>query len=211
MTEPVRQIAPRKQCSIDGCSRAHEARGWCRTHYRRWQKHGDPLAGGPAIKDNNPAQRFLAEVVLRHSGNKCLIWPFHRDSKNGYGQVWNGAKLTWAHRYVCEKVHGPAPDPELEAAHSCGNGHLGCVNPNHLRWATRSENALDRAIHGTDIRGKKNHSAVLNEHQVQEIRSLRGVVSQGELARRFGVDRMTIKAIYTGRSWAWLPPLKEAS
>jgi hypothetical protein len=34
-------------CSIEGCERIHEARGWCVLHYRRWQLHGDPLADVP--------------------------------------------------------------------------------------------------------------------------------------------------------------------
>src|SRR5437868_2337812 len=30
-------------CSVEGCDRVHEARGYCRTHYMRWRTHGDPI------------------------------------------------------------------------------------------------------------------------------------------------------------------------
>lgn len=33
-------------CSVDGCDRDVAARGWCRPHWKRWNRHGDPLAGG---------------------------------------------------------------------------------------------------------------------------------------------------------------------
>lgn len=31
-------------CSIEGCTRRIEARGWCRRHWDAWRTHGDPLA-----------------------------------------------------------------------------------------------------------------------------------------------------------------------
>lgn len=34
-----------RRCSIEGCERPYRARGWCPTHYRRWQVHGDPNIG----------------------------------------------------------------------------------------------------------------------------------------------------------------------
>lgn len=37
---------PKSTCSIDGCERTVVARSWCNRHYRRWIRHGDPLAGG---------------------------------------------------------------------------------------------------------------------------------------------------------------------
>lgn len=32
-----------KVCEIENCGGVHAARGLCKKHYRRWQKHGDPL------------------------------------------------------------------------------------------------------------------------------------------------------------------------
>ena len=28
-------------CAVDGCGRKHKAKGYCRTHYSRMQRHGD--------------------------------------------------------------------------------------------------------------------------------------------------------------------------
>jgi hypothetical protein len=37
-------------CSVEGCTRPVTSRGWCATHYKRWQRSGttDPPARGPA-------------------------------------------------------------------------------------------------------------------------------------------------------------------
>lgn len=32
-----------KACSIDGCVKKHEAKGYCKVHYRSFTKYGDPL------------------------------------------------------------------------------------------------------------------------------------------------------------------------
>lgn len=35
-------------CAIESCDAAGElVRGWCRAHYQRWRRHGDPTAGNP--------------------------------------------------------------------------------------------------------------------------------------------------------------------
>lgn len=32
-----------RRCSIDGCTSPHSARGWCKHHWQRWRRTGDPL------------------------------------------------------------------------------------------------------------------------------------------------------------------------
>lgn len=186
-------MATNSICKIDGCGKPQLAREWCRAHYERWRKYGDPNKRfRPA---NGDAARYLREVVFPFEGEGCLTWPFHRTK--GYGILgWHGRPLIVS-RIVCEYVHGVPPTTKHQAAHNCGKGHEGCVNPKHLRWATRSENELDKRTHGTQTTNAK-----LTEQQVDEIRSLKGIMPQADLAARYGVTRSNICKIQRGKSWA---------
>jgi len=140
---------------------------------------------------------------MAYDGDECLPWPFTRNS-DGRGQIWDGAKASLVHRMVCERVNGPPPTPKHEAAHSCGHGHLACATKGHLSWKTPTENAADKIIHGTLIRGEQQWMAKLTETDVHEIRSLLGTTTKQSIATTFGVSPDNIRAIEIGRSWAWL-------
>ncbi len=91
-----------------------------------------------------PRAQFIREVILCHSDERdCLIWPFARD-RGGRANWANGPSVC---RLICELTYGPAPSVIHQAAHSCGRGDRGCVNPTHLRWATPAENAADTRRH----------------------------------------------------------------
>jgi hypothetical protein len=110
-----------------------------------------------------------------------------------------------AARLVCELAHGAPPTAKHEAAHSCGNGHIGCVNPNHLRWATKTENEGDKLGHGTHNRGENHGIAKLTKEKVLDIRRrLSSGESERKLASSFGVSRGAIRSVRNGHSWAWL-------
>lgn len=161
-----------------------------------------PLADHPCkgrrTKRGEPLAWLMSHVGYK--GDDCLRWPYGYKG-GGYGCVNHDER---AHRRMCIEAHGEPPFDGAEAAHICGNGHLGCVNPNHLKWATKIENQRDRVIHGTHNRGARSHMVILNEDQVREIRELFGKETQVSIARRFGVDRSTVRAIHSKRSWAWL-------
>ena len=36
-------FASTQTCDLDGCNQPHEAKGYCRTHYNRLRRYGDPL------------------------------------------------------------------------------------------------------------------------------------------------------------------------
>jgi hypothetical protein len=102
---------------------------------------------------------------------------------------------------VCETVHGPAPTAKHEAAHSCGNGHLGCVSPHHLSWKTPIENAADKLNHGTNPNGENNGQSKLTAENVSSIRQLAGILAQRKIAERFGVSQSAVSLIVSGRNW----------
>lgn len=140
------------KCCIGDCNNlaAYGRKGYCGSHYRRQYRHGDPLAGGTPKRE---LQNFLQEVVLPFSGKDCLIWPYTLNGA-GYGQIRRGDKKLLVTRIVCEQIHGKSPTDKHEVAHSCGNGHLGCCNPKHLRWATRSENQNEWHYHKSSNMGR---------------------------------------------------------
>jgi hypothetical protein len=155
--------------------------------------------GGAHNKGNGAGITFLRNLIS-HDGDECVKWPLSDDGR-GYGIVgFNGARLK-AHRVMCELVHGPAPTPQHHAAHSCGNGHLGCVNPRHLSWKTPVENMADSVEHGTARFGKGRQRVKLTVEQVREIMALKGVRSQIEIGERFGVSWRHIGKIHRGVTW----------
>jgi hypothetical protein len=105
---------------------------------------------------------------------------------------------------MCERKHGPAPTLDHEAAHSCGKGHEGCINPHHLDWKTPAENQADKLTHGTHRRGERCPTAKLTEKDVREIRALQGRLLGREVGEIYGVTRWTVFDIWKRRIWSWM-------
>lgn len=132
----------------------------------------------------------------------CLIWPFYRNP-NGYGQFGHLGTQHWAHRMMCELANGTPPTPKHEASHSCGRGNQGCVHPKHLKWKTKVENRADCAIHGTEVRVRGgSNKGRLTVDQVDEIRSLKGIERQVDLAARFGISWQSVSMIQRGKMYS---------
>lgn len=193
-------MAVKSICKIEGCGKPVDARGWCNGHYARWQRLGDVRADIPLREKGKDPWGWL-RAYQSHQEQECLTWPFAK-YHNGYGKIQVNGSSNMASRMMCVIAHGEPPTPLHEAAHSCGNGHLACVNPRHLRWATVMENQADRTMHGRDCPGEKNGRAKLTMKQVERIRALRGVVRQVDLAVEYGVNQPTISAIQLGRLWS---------
>lgn len=122
---------------------------------------------------------------------------------NGYLVVslWRNGKgfNRYIHRMVAITFHGHPPAGH-EVAHIDGNpANNSAIN---LRWATKSENHIDKRRHGTMLRGERHHSAKLTANKVTE---LRRAYAEGKsidrLANETGVHRMTIYRAVKRLSW----------
>lgn len=184
-------------CSIGGCVKPHYAFGLCSAHYNRQYRHGSPSGGSTG---KGEPMRWLVEHVT-HDSDECLRWPYAR-SGSGEATVWFEGHQRSAAPIMCRLVHGESPSQDHECAHNCGKAHEGCVNPRHLRWATRSENHMDKYLHGTMPIGERSHKHILKAPQVIEIR--KRLEKPSVLAKRYGVKVATIYAVLAGLNWAWL-------
>jgi hypothetical protein len=184
-----------KICSVEGCERKHYCKSFCSKHYQNWFTHGDPLHA-----EKNSIHGWMIRHA-NHESDECLWWPFSRLA-NGYPtvKVADGRKRI-ASRVMCEMAHGMPPSDGMDCAHSCGNGNNACVNPRHLRWATRIDNCHDKYDHGTHLEGEDAPWSILTEDDVRYILNKKASGGPTALAERFGVSKWTIYKIRQRKIW----------
>lgn len=183
-------------CSVVDCDRAHRRNGLCDLHDQRMKRTGTT----DAPKRKTLADRFW-EKVDRRGPNDCWEWTAALN-EHGYGVMRPEGRRTGpgikAHR-MSMMLAGVDVDG-LVVRHSCDNPP--CVNPAHLSTGTKADNSADMVARGRSPRGSRSGTSKLTERQVAEIRRRQAA---GELHRvlaaEYGVSRVTITNIVTGRTW----------
>lgn len=123
--------------------------------------------------------------------DRCLLFPGFVEGRRV--RVKYNYRNMSAAEAMALMVHGAPAFDGAEVAHKCGNGHLSCVNPKHLYWATKEENARDRVLHNTASAKRVDVSpeamaAILDD------RRLRAVI-----AWEYGVPVAQVAEIQSGR------------
>lgn len=117
-------------CTIEGCPKKINSRGWCSMHYERWRLYGSTDAPRPTT-----VERLMAKVIKDERG----CWTWTGALQRGYGRVCGGGRGNnqLAYRVAYELLVGPVP-VGLELDHLCRN--RACINPEHLEPVTHREN-----------------------------------------------------------------------
>ena len=134
-------------CSIEGCERAKLARGWCRAHYNRWKRHGDPLGGA--------AERSTGRVCEvpgcggKHEGRGYCAPHYNRYMAHG-DPLWEKPARAVPDCSV-EGCENPSRKRSWCASHYSQWTREGAVRPFHYKWH-RGETCVvcERETGGTD-------------------------------------------------------------
>lgn len=189
---------------LSGAVSPHRPRGACNACYYRYRNQGRL---GELTRTTVDTAAFLDRLIageVTPDDGGCILWPGAKTDK-GYGHVTRGGRNILAAHLVLEGRGFPRPSPKHDAAHAphevCGNRD--CVNPDHLRWATRQENMDDRVPDGTLPVGERHGRAKLTADDVRDIRRMyaAGGVTYRDLGERFGVTESMVGRIVRGQAW----------
>ena len=194
-------------CLIEGCDRPAglpgTARGWCHTHYRRWQRHGDPLG---QFRERPPKGSTLKETFAWYRPGQpptdsCWDWEGNTDAY-GYGALGRDGRVLKAHRVSYELHVGPIPTG-AQLLHSCDRPI--CVNPNHLRPGNARANTDDALERDRVRKGERHGQSKLTKQDVREMRQKR---AQGRtiksLSEEYGISYGGARDAISGKNWKHL-------
>ena len=121
-----------RMCSVDSCERPAHCKGMCQMHYLRLYKTS-------SIEAKTPVDRLRSKYIVNVSTG-CWDWLAYVNS-DGYGMFKHKGMMTLAHKASYELLAQAVPD-NFELDHICHNRK--CVNPDHLRVVTHTENVWNR-------------------------------------------------------------------
>lgn len=100
-----------------------------------------------------------------------------------------------AHRLAYYLSYGEL-NKDMHVCHLCDNPK--CINPEHLFQGSARDNVQDKMTKGRCLSGTNHPMAKLTYKEIQEIRLLRGKLSQTKIAEKYKISQTHVSAIHRG-------------
>lgn len=137
-----------KICTIDNCNKKYYAKGWCKIHWQRWYRHGDPHT----VKLNHRKHgMWQSPEYSSWSGMKDRCSNPNNPRYKHYGgrgiKVYDEWKESFSafYSYIGTK---PTAEHSLDRIDVDGN-----YEPGNVRWATPQEQSYNKRLQYNNISG----------------------------------------------------------
>lgn len=88
------------KCLVSWCNKDSKHRGYCNSHYRRLQRYGDPLAGGPYQEYKNKGKKCRAKGCNNSAETKGLCSK-HYQRLSSHGDIYYSGHRD--HRFLAHR------------------------------------------------------------------------------------------------------------
>ncbi len=180
-TDSITQVEYRPIEDFPGYRIGNDGSAWS-----RWLNLSEPGVKGAHTIFTDVWHRLKPGISRKH-----LHVTLHREGKHYSRNI---------HRLVLEAFVGKRPKG-MECRHLDDDPLNN--NLSNLCWGTRQENVNDAMRNNRLVKGENYPKAKLTDHSVREIRAMYvpRLISQRELARKYGVTQSVIQLILTYKAW----------
>lgn len=135
---------------------------------------------------------FKSKVSATPTASGCLEWLSKSRLPDGYGMLSKNIK---AHRFAFKLANPNVDISGKLICHSCHNPS--CCNAAHLSAGSTQSNADDLTASGR----RRSSGPKLNYQKAKEIRRNKGIMTNGQQAKKYGVSLVSIKNVLSGATY----------
>ncbi len=178
-----------KICKVDGCENNAITKGYCKKHYIRFWKYGNPFYTPVGRDIEHHGLSDIPEYgIWANIKNRCYSKNYH--SFQNYGG--RGIKICnrWKNSFIAffkDMGQRPFPKATIDRINNDGNYELA-----NCRWTTNAENC----------RNKSNNKLTVSKAAMIRLLYCKPNISQRDLAKAYNVSQNLIHNIIHNKRWA---------